>query len=363
MIEYIYSSKSEIEEYRNKTAVSYSLLKSIMNGNFESLFMERDKAKSREMLIGSVADHLLTMNTPLEDEYAYYNMPIPKAALLPVFNELAKYFIEKGKVDIIMPDQEVLDVALHFCRSMEVYKTYKDDTIKKMFDDEIDYLRFLIKSNNKTIIDNDILSIGTSIADKMKATFYPWKEHSGANNVKVYFQKPIYFTIEDIACKALPDVVVVINDSIVNLIDIKTSTDFPFGFELAFYKFGYNIQCAFYKEAVNQYFNHAASINNYIYAASNSNTFYEPQAIEIYPGVTNRAMYGIPAHMRSGVDQSGRTVTLPVRGTRGIRNVIHIAGVICTILKDDDMSLEVKKDTVYSYINDEMKTLMQTYIM
>jgi hypothetical protein len=72
-----------------------------------------------------------------------------------------------------------------------------------------------------------------------------------SDNYDVYLQYPIYFEIEGIECKALPDMIIIYKKSnTVQIIDLKTTSETTTNFIRSIRKYRYDIQLAWYSLAV-----------------------------------------------------------------------------------------------------------------
>ena len=349
MIE-IYSSKEDLQQYKDAKAVSYSLLKALMSGSIEGL-LEEKKTMTTETTIGSLVDYMITRNTPWEEEFVLSSNNTPTDNINTVIKSVIPLAKEAGVSELLTEneaDEFYLPTALNKCRELGFYSNRKDETIKKMFLDEIVYFRTLMKDDQRIPITQEILEFSTLLAEKIK-TFLNFSQ---LKNATIYYQFPYYFEIDNILCKALPDIVIK-GEYYTDIIDIKTSSEFPLGFDRSFYMFGYHIQFALFAEAIKEENNPRLRI----LAASNKNLNYNPLYYKIEQSCVNRALNGIPNHCKLAFNNN-ETFDIFTKGYKGIRDVLPLANEVMQILKDDNASKDYKRQEIYKLVNRDITRIV-----
>jgi hypothetical protein len=123
-------------------------------------------------------------------------------------------------------------------RAIEAYGLYFDELCKS-------YGKQIITLEDKALIDR--------LVNNFKLTTLSWifDEKTIPKVVDVYFQFPIYFEIDGIKCKALLDIMIVNHVAeTIHIIDLKTTGETVINFAYQASKFRYDIQDAFYTDAV-----------------------------------------------------------------------------------------------------------------
>ena len=203
---------------------------------------------------GSAVDIFLTSGKEAFDN-AYY------VADLPNISDKPKLIIEQ-LLDTIVVDparkatfEGVIDVAFSIAKEFG-YRgnikndiTYKDWLIrdcKPYYDARIAAgTRTVISVEDKMFIDKTILKFQTA---------FPYIFNNVNPDIDVYFQLPVYGTLENVECKALLDIVVVNkNRKAVYIFDLKT-TDRLIQFIYVFNKLLYNVQATVYTKLAKQLF-------------------------------------------------------------------------------------------------------------
>ena len=248
-----YTEIEKVKEYYDHPALNQSKLKKLLKGvDYYNSKDEDDTFKEKEsFIIGSAVDALIT--TKRDDFFKLFYVSDlsskPSDTIMEIMKELFLVYDPLRLLEDMKGD--ILDI----CNEKEYYKTWKDDTRVNKILDHKEYWLSLIKSQGKTVLSKEEYDL----ADKIRYYLITTHKNTYSNftdfNKVVYYQFPLYFKYKGIECKALPDMVVVYLDEVgkpesVEIIDLKTTGFSTIEFPKSLRKFRYDIQAAFYIEAL-----------------------------------------------------------------------------------------------------------------
>ena len=249
----------ELKEYYNNKAVSQSQLKLLL-GSDPSIFITIQEPdlyfeEKKHFLIGDAVDTQLTR--PIEvfkEKFHTSNVQNkPSDTIKSIINQVLDRVKENFSQDI----GEITnypDVILQCCNEHEYSKGWKDETRISKICESWEYWEDLKKAIGKQVLsqeENDIVSqIVMSIRTSPTTSYYFQEE----KNKEIIYQLPIFFKYLNVDCKALLDMVIIdhINKTI-QPIDIKTMGDQTMYFSKSLRQRRYDIQAAFYTEALKFY--------------------------------------------------------------------------------------------------------------
>lgn len=253
-------------KYEATKALSQSELKSILNGirGFKRKISEGTAVRK-----GNMVDTLITEPDKFEEYYTETEIPNIKN---PKIKQMMDRYLDYGFQESYEEDDYFkIDNILTFVRDIFGYYTnYKDatiiDTLKKSR--ALVYLRFLInKEDGVAYVSHEEVTQAKAIATSLQISpytrFYCQHIDSYDDNTEVFNQEAIYFTYNhisesntkyDLPAKALLDRIIVDHtNKTIYPVDIKT-TDGPVGsFPKKIMTFRYDIQAAWYTEAMKQW--------------------------------------------------------------------------------------------------------------
>jgi hypothetical protein len=261
----IRTNKQEIENYFNdEDHINQSLLKKL-SGGVDYFNKEREKQAHYDevtsFVIGSAVDTMLTQGEEIFNEQFYVSMldVKPSPTVMSIIKQIADTLIEtRSEEDIaLMPGNLSLfpELICSACRNHNWNPKYGDEALirnileqgNNYFDETIKSIgKQIISLEEKVIIDNIVKSLKTH--DETKDFFENVEE-----NFYVIYQKPVYAMINNVKCKALPDIIVI--DAVGNLtiFDIKTMEEPVIKFPEQAKRFRYDIQAAFYLAVINRH--------------------------------------------------------------------------------------------------------------
>lgn len=270
-------TQEEVEEYFASEALNQSTLKELQGGLGGLLSAQAKKKKQKEgptpehFIIGNGVDTILTGGKGDYEEQFYVSQlgKTPSLAEMQIVEYVFKEMLNSGSIqDIEFKDCE--DSIIDAANEYEWQMRWKTPTrLSKLIEAGEAFFNDLKRAYGKQILsreqDEKIYSIVNSLKHNRRTRKYFCREDqeyfSQNNNGVVldfYYQVPIYFTINGMECKALPDLVVTGSKNgelfFVEPIDLKTMAGNTFHFLSKVKQHRYDIQAAWYVEAILQKF-------------------------------------------------------------------------------------------------------------
>lgn len=232
------------QEYYNHPAISQSKLKRLI-GNSPWNFMQ-EETETSEMTNGKIFDCLITRPEDFDNEwFITYDTMIPSPKLQQITEQ---YYAECGSEKYPF---EHTDTLLEIARRNEYQSNFKDKTlISNIITKCKFYYEQLREANGRKMIGINRVEFIRDIISGMKniESFY-WI----LKNDAIRFQVPLFGTYNGIEIKGLLDALYVDEGSkIINIVDIKSTSENTAYFITSVKKFRYDIQMSFYKELVMQ---------------------------------------------------------------------------------------------------------------
>lgn len=244
-------------DYYEHPGVSQSKLKLLLS--HPSLFNsvqdpEYYFSEKKHFVIGSAVDYCLTNPfAEFSDEYHISNLEnkptdVIKSIINMVFDtQLAVREIPIENIRLIS-DIDYREDILEACVIHDYHSSLKDQTRINKVCEHYEYWEDLKEAYGKTILSQDEANLIDEIVMSLR-TSTTTSKYFNASNVK--FQVPIYFEYKDIECKALLDMIIIDEEKKTILpIDLKTMGDYTINFPKSLRRRRYDIQAAFYTEAL-----------------------------------------------------------------------------------------------------------------
>lgn len=262
-------------DYKNTKALSQSSLK-VLEYNPRGFYRDEylwligktlTKPESRPtdpMKLGEIVDINLTRPEDLEKEYVVINNP-PTGQMLKFVDA---YFRDeslatKSYTENISEDMTRLIASAAYTEALFIRDSLK--TVLSRFETEgAAYYTALRNSIGKTVVSAELMGTAMEVTEALKTDEYtgPIVGDPGGNLLQdVYNQLPIYFNLGGVPLKALVDKVIVSHrNKTIQPYDIKTCGD---SFWTAFGNYRYDIQGAFYLEAIRVWRDITLNLNDY----------------------------------------------------------------------------------------------------
>ena len=314
------TKQADVKAYHDNPAINQSSLKNLEKGlgSFLGIKAKREKEKREgtpkpeHFLIGRAVDLLLT-GDPTEFVEEYY---VSKVTKLPSEKEVLI-------IDVLV--QSILGCGLTPPKSLGhtsilpfLNKVITDQAwyngnpgpkrIEGLLTRCSDYYQDLALAGGRDILSQEqfdkikriVKSLETN--DRTKK-YFDRAEQLEATRFDFYYQLPIYFTQEGEECKALMDMVVVCRDITGNIqwidpIDLKTMSGYTLEFLSSLKKRRYDIQAAWYVEALAEHFKvNRSAIRGFKFIVESTTNIGNPLVYELSTRTLNIGKFGIKARL------------------------------------------------------------------
>ena len=237
-------------EYRQDSALSYSVLSRYEREGFNNLDKLFDRVDSPSLQFGQAVDTLITGS---EEEFnenfmiAQLDNP-PSDTLVTITKKLFDTW-KDGYTDIKdISDDNIVDTIQDIpWNNHWLPKT----RAKKIKEDCAAYYKLLYLSEGKTILNTSVYQDVMNTVDKLKSAdstrFYFEENNPFDNNVERLYQLKFKATFNGVDYRCMPDELIVIHDKkLVVPIDLKTSYKPEWDFYKSFLEWRYDIQARLY---------------------------------------------------------------------------------------------------------------------
>lgn len=256
------TTRKEEQEYRANEAISQSQLKLLLKGvhlfnNVEDPSEDYYKEKSH-FIIGSAVDTMLTMGKEVCQEEYYISQceKKPGDSIMSVIKEVydTQYPLINDLSCEHFSSPWLKDYIIAIAENQGYQGNWKAETkYNKIISKGQDYWNDLVQSHGKQVLSMDqfllIKSIYTSLLEHSHTAKY--FELGNSNRYEIFYQLPLYFNYLGIDCKGLLDFCIVDHNlKDITPVDIKTMGDYVMNFPVSMFKRRYDIQAAFYTEAL-----------------------------------------------------------------------------------------------------------------
>lgn len=253
-----------VEEYYNDSRLSQSKLKLLL-GNNPNLFNTVAEPKlyfeeKKYFLIGDGVDCQLTRPiTEYAEKFHVSNVEnkpsdTMKSIINQVFDEVKAFNIRNPTCDQSIGNiQDYPEYCIIVCNEHNYQNNWKEATRIAKVCEAWEYWDDLKAGEGKTILSAEEDSLISQIVMSIKTNEVtsPYFEHNEGE--EIMYQVPIFFTINEVDCKGLLDMVIIDHTAkIIVPIDIKTLGDNTMNFPKALRQRRYDIQGAFYTEGLRQ---------------------------------------------------------------------------------------------------------------
>lgn len=283
----IIGKQEDIDDYFERPEVNQSSLKDLRDGLDAFLASIAKKRKDKEenkptpdhFLIGGAVDLILTGEEgAFEDQYYVSTLEkkpsdVEISIIESVFHELASNNVINDLNFEDCPDAilAAANEVKHPDGKIGWQNNWKAETrINKLIIAGTDYFEDLKNSFGMKILTSEMKNKIDTIVNSLRKNnktkkYFNRKLQAEQESMDFYYQLPIYFSYEGIECKALMDLVVVHKDKNGNItkiepIDLKTMSGNTLQFIGKIKTLRYDIQAAWYTEALIKHFNVDSSI-------------------------------------------------------------------------------------------------------
>lgn len=243
----IRSSKEQIQEYINSPALNQSKLKllSISAQAFQEVKEPEMFFEEKEhFLIGKAVDDLITMGQEYFDENYYVSDIVkPSDTIMSIIQQV----FHSRESDNFFDNNLLTAIEAH-----NYQPNWKPDTkITKVSIEGESYWNELLQSIGKTILDKEQILKIDSIVNQLLEHRFTSDYFKIDEQIDIFYQLPLYFTQDNVECKALLDMVIVNHKlKTITPIDIKTIGDYTKFFDYQCLRRRYDIQASWYCQAL-----------------------------------------------------------------------------------------------------------------
>jgi len=244
--------------FANEEHIGQSSLKGILHG------VDAYKAVQEQILyyeekthftIGSAVDTILTQGKGVfRNTHHVTSIPKPTGKTLSIINYVFDNVRLTGEEEVIELagfEQTILDGCI-----MENFHNEWGNSarVNYIVRNGEPYFNDLIKAMGKTVLSPEEVETSEGIVKSLKESQNTQPYFVGKHmprGVDMHYQVPIYFVYKDVLCKALLDIVAVDHrNKLIRPLDLKTMGDYTIMFPKSIRRFRYDIQGAFYTEAL-----------------------------------------------------------------------------------------------------------------
>ena len=244
----IYPDLTTLKNYRDTPFVSQSLLKRVLTNN------TKEFKETIPLLLGSYLDCLLTSPSLIEEMFVDDLDKRPSDNIQKFFSSLLGMLTEIIDVSEIKELSEYREEIIQIARQNGYQPKWSDDALWNSIEKESYYWDFLIKSNGKSLVTKEEKNLCSLVCSYTLNHYLTGKYFITQPDVDKFYQKDLYWNVENIPCKGLLDLLI-IEHSVkkIYIVDIKSTSvnSIQEWFRICRQK-NYPFQMSFYREGVNQ---------------------------------------------------------------------------------------------------------------
>jgi len=247
------TKKSEVANYYDNDNLSQSKIKLLLsNVNLYNAVTQTDLYYNEKthFVIGSAVDCWITEGEEVFDN-TYYISKLGKKPSDVVMSIVEEVFdkIEKNEVKSL---DNYFDLIKNSCNSHNYYDNRLDESkVNTLVKQGKDYFNELRNSNKRQILSEEEYKLIKDISENLLTNEYTKKYFEDSVGKDIIYQLPLYFKYCGVECKALLDMVIIDHfKKEIILCDIKTLGDYTSNFPKSSNKRRYDIQAAFYIQAL-----------------------------------------------------------------------------------------------------------------
>ena len=276
----IIGTKEQIQQYREHPGMNQSTLKNVQNGLSYFLKKQYEEGPIASFERGSAVDTILTGNEGDFKDLYYISVlekkPSDKEMEIVnlVFDSLSG-MEEDSLIQFSLDSSMLKGVVQRSIEQIGWQPNWKIETrVEKITGNSLcqEYFEDLKKSIGKTILSQAQVEQIDAVVDSLRKSettkkFFDRKALLENENMIVFYQVPVYFKIDGIECKALPDIAILFLDNVefenedgtkvvqktlkaVQVLDLKTIGRDNLEFFESVMSYRYDIQAAWYVEAI-----------------------------------------------------------------------------------------------------------------
>jgi hypothetical protein len=239
--------------YKEVEGIGQSTLKQILKSPQAFLkakekgYDEEDKAE--HFVFGSMVDHLLLEDSPLEDHYHIMDAPKITDAIKAIVKDLYGLYLTAyvQKPAATLADIFDKDIA-QIVKYHNFYSNRKPETnIKTIREQGAEYFKSLVAAGTKTIVPREEYAKAVTCKAAVLSDPFVGEYFKNKKRYTLYKKVVISYTFREVRCKGEIDLVIIDHQKLCIIpVDIKTIGDSVYRFLYNFWKLRYDIQAASY---------------------------------------------------------------------------------------------------------------------
>lgn len=245
-----------VEEYYTNPAISQSKLKLLLgpNPNIFNTIQEPELyfEEKKHFLIGDAVDIQLTRSMEeFNQKFHISNLQNkPSDTIKSIINQVYDHVREIYGREIQTIDRYA-NAILDACNDHNYQSRWIDNTRISKVVEAWEYWEDLKSAEGKTVLSSEENDLISQIVMSIRTSPNTSKYFQTSKDIEVLYQLAIYFPYQGVDCKALLDMVVINHkEKTIQPIDIKTMGDQSIYFPKSLRQRRYDIQAAFYTEAL-----------------------------------------------------------------------------------------------------------------
>jgi hypothetical protein len=241
------------EDYKAITGMNQSLLKHILKSPQAFLRAQEKYAQEdsdeEHFVFGSMVDHLLTEDTPLEDKYYFMEAPKCSDAIKAIVRDIYDSVEDDFEWNLlVVPDETILQVVKYHGYQGRWGDEARINAIRK---DGDEYFKSLIASKGKIVVPAEEREKAIICKAALLSDPYTKKYFTKRDNVSILYKFRVEYHYQGVDMKGELDMLIVDhNEKVIIPIDIKTVGDSVYSFPYNFWRFRYDFQAASYRLGV-----------------------------------------------------------------------------------------------------------------
>ena len=248
-----------VEEYYTNPAISQSKLKLLLgpNPNIFNTIQEPELyfEEKKHFLIGDAVDIQLTRSIEeFNQKFHISNLQNkPSDTIKSIVNQVYNHVREIHGREIQTIDR-YSNAILDACNDHNYQSRWIDNTRISKVVEAWEYWEDLKSAEGKTVLSSEENDLISQIVMSIRTSPNTSKYFQTSKDIEVLYQLAIYFPCQGVDCKALLDMVVINHkEKTIQPIDIKTMGDQSIYFPKSLRQRRYDIQAAFYTQAIFQW--------------------------------------------------------------------------------------------------------------
>ncbi len=231
--------------YNKLEALNQSFLKKLVNGPKAITAPEREDTDS--LRLGSLVDDMICDAEIVADKYATCTIKLPS---LTIINIIDMVLLLSDSNDLSTLDDAIIEA----CNNYQYQSRWRDETrIAKIKEEGLEYFQFRKNTGNKRVVGPDMWILAEEMRDALLNDRYAKFIFDEDPKLESHYQFVATGEIEGELCKGKLDKIVIDHElKVIDIYDIKTTSDGISSFKSSYLKYRYDIQGEFYKRLVEQ---------------------------------------------------------------------------------------------------------------